>query len=347
MMALGSEAKQSSRSPWTDPRSLGASVVFHLIFLTLISLFAFGVSMPKAPPPPTALNAEIGPVDNRANSEAAGGAPGAIGGMSETMKLSAESVSDRAKKSTDAGERLLSDILTPSLSTPTTEKAPIGPATTGIGLLEGEGVGGGGGSGGGTGGGIGKGIGPGTEFFGAQDRASSFTYVIDCSGSMSNRNALRIAKKELMSSLDRLPPDARFSVVFYNIRAGVFPDAQGHSALMPATIENKERLRTRLATVHPDGGTDHVVALKAAIALKPEVIFFLTDAERMEASDAERVRKELGTIRIQAIEFSDGSVVDTVSPLRDLATSSGGSFRHIDLSIRKEEANPAPSPSRP
>ena len=346
-MALRIEAKKPSRSPWTDPRSLGASVALHVGFLAFVSLFAFGVSMPQSPPTPTALIAEIGPVDNRANSDAAGGAAGSMGGTAETIRLSADLPSDRVKKSLDAGERLLADVLPSLLSSPTTEKAPTGPSTTGLGLVEGEGSGGGGGSGGGSGGGIGKGIGPGTEFFGAQDRASSFVYVIDCSGSMSNRNALRIAKKELIGSLDRLPPDARFSVVFYNIRAGVFPDAQGGSALMPATIENKERLRTRLASVRPDGGTDHVVALKAAIALKPEVIFFLTDAERMEASDAERVRKELGAIRIQAIEFGDSAVVDTVSPLRDLATSSGGTFRHIDLSTRNDEATPTSRPSQP
>ena len=101
---------------------------------------------------------------------------------------------------------------------------------------------------------------------------------------------------------------------------------------MFATAENKGRVQARLASIRPDGGTDHVRALKAALALKPEVIFFLTDAEKMEASDAELVRKELGSIRIQAIEFGDGPAIDTHGPLRELATSSGGTFRHIDLS---------------
>ena len=67
-----------------------------------------------------------------------------------------------------------------------------------------------------------EGIGPGTEFFGAKDRASSFAYVIDCSGSMSNRGALRIAKAELINSLDRIPPDAKFTVVFYSVKARRF-----------------------------------------------------------------------------------------------------------------------------
>ncbi len=339
--------RTKTRSPWTDPRSLLASVAFHLLMLILVSFAAFGVSMPLGRLEPPVLNAEIGPVDNRASSEFAGGSSGEIGGTSETIRLSADGPSERGKKLSDAADRLLAEAIPVSASASMTEKAPIGPATTGLGLLEGDGAGGGGGSGGGSGGGDGKGIGPGTEFFGAQDRASSFAFVIDCSGSMSNRGALRIAKKELMGSLDRLPPDARFSVVFYHVRATVFPDAEGRSALMPATVDNKERVRTRLTSIRPDGGTDHVRALQTAIALKPEVIFFLTDAERMEPSDADVVRKDLGLIRIQAIEFGDGPTIQSESPLRDLATSSGGTFRHIDLSTWKDDAAGNFKTSRP
>src|SRR5918993_522688 len=80
-----------------------------------------------------------------------------------------------------------------------------GPQSGGVGVLPGPGLGGGGGSGGGSGGGVGRGVGPGTEFFGARERAGSFAYVIDCSGSMATRNALDVAKRELLGSLGQLP----------------------------------------------------------------------------------------------------------------------------------------------
>ena len=38
------------------------------------------------------------------------------------------------------------------------------------------------------------------------------------------------------------------------------------------------------------------------------MIFFLTDAERMEADDAKAIRDEAGAIRIQAVEFGDGPI---------------------------------------
>src|SRR4051794_21060651 len=56
-----------------------------------------------------------------------------------------------------------------------------------------------------------------TEFFGAPECAGSFAYALDRSGSMATRNSLDVAKRELMSSLDKLPPDATFSVVLYNL----------------------------------------------------------------------------------------------------------------------------------
>ena len=123
------------------------------------------------------------------------------------------------------------------------QRALPGPQIGGVGVLPGPGLGGGGGSGGGSGGGVGRGVGPGTEFFGARERAESFAYVIDCSGSMASRGSLDVAKRELLASLDQLPPDARFAIVFYNLHATIFSDPQGRKGLMPATAANKARVR--------------------------------------------------------------------------------------------------------
>ena len=47
-------------------------------------------------------------------------------------------------------------------------------------------------------------------------------------------------------------------------------------------------------------------ALRAALALKPEVIFFLTDADLMTNGDVNEILAEAGTTRIQAVEFGRG-----------------------------------------
>ena len=44
---------------------------------------------------------------------------------------------------------------------------------------------------------------------------------------MTNRGSIDIAKGELLASLDRLPPDARFGVVFYNSAPPRSPTARG------------------------------------------------------------------------------------------------------------------------
>src|SRR6476646_1117878 len=56
--------KAARRStPLTDPRSLSSSLVFHVFLVIVASVAALGVALPKAPPPPRVLHAELGPVD--------------------------------------------------------------------------------------------------------------------------------------------------------------------------------------------------------------------------------------------------------------------------------------------
>src|SRR5262249_2717395 len=150
-------------------------------------------------------------------------------------------------------------------------------------------------------------------------------------GSMANRDALGVAKRELLASLSQLPPDALFSVIFYNLQPTVFADSQSREGLMPATTENKARVRTKLATIGPEGGTDHMKALRAALALRPEVIFFLTDAELMSKEDVEDIRAESGHTRIQVVEFGIGPDLGKNVPLRTLAKATGGTYRYYDV----------------
>jgi hypothetical protein len=254
-------------------------------------------------------------VDNRAPIEEAGGGPGDLGGQAAPGSV-AIAADGRSAERDAAADALLSEILPRPPAPDATRPALPGPATGGVGVLPGSGRGGGGGSGGGSGGGVGRGIGPGTAFFGAREQAGSFAYVIDCSGSMANRGSLAVAKAELLASLDQLPPDAKFGIVLYNERATVFTDPAGKARLMPATSEAKERVRARLARVVPDGGTNHMEALRAALPLHPEVIFFLTDADLMTLRDAEQVIAEAGSTRIQAIEFGTGPDAGVSIPLR-------------------------------
>jgi hypothetical protein len=231
-------------------------------------------------------------------------------------------------------DALLAEILPAPATSDAVQQALPGPQTSSLGLLPGggAGTGGGGGSGGGVGGGVGRGVGPGTEFFGARENAHSFAYVIDCSGSMATRNSLEVAKRELTSSLNQLPPDAQFAVVFYNLQATVFSDPAGRKGMMAATATNKARVANQLGLVGPDGGTDHMLALRSALSMRPEVIFFLTDADLMTQGDVSSVLAQSGSTRIQAVEFGRGfELGGQTNPLRRLATATGGTYRYIDV----------------
>jgi Mg-chelatase subunit ChlD len=173
--------------------------------------------------------------------------------------------------------------------------------------------------------------GPGTEFFGTREHAGSFAYVIDCSGSMATRNSLEVAKRELLTSLNQLPPDAQFGVIFYNLQAFDPLEPRGKPSLLAATAANKNLVQSRLGSIVPDGGTDHMLALRKAIELHTEVIFFLTDGDLMTRNDVTEILGQCGTTRIQCIEFGRGIDIGGAGALRRLAGATGGTYRYIDV----------------
>jgi hypothetical protein len=327
--------------PLTDPASLVSSALFHALVVLIASLTAMnavalrdnGSTRPKA------LYGELDPIDNRDtvpfSPGEGGGGPGEIGGVSSVPFVATTDETKQQAASRDPlADTLLAEILPSSQPKEgeTVQHALPGLRTTGAGLIPGSGSGGGGGVGGGSGGGAGRGIGPGTQFFGARDHAHSFTYVIDCSGSMAMHNSLDVAKREMLSSINQLPPDANFAVIFYSLETRVLSDPHGRKGLMAATASNKARVRSQLETVAPLGGTDHMLALREALKLKPEVIFFLTDADLMSNSDVNEILAEAGPTRIQAVEFGLGTELGLRSPLSRLAATTGGTYLYIDVS---------------
>lgn len=325
-------------TPLADPRSLGGSLIFHALLILAASAAALSVGSPDATNGPASLQAVLDPVDNRAGSDGGGGgSPGELGGdrLAEALQgVVPPSGLDPSALRTAPADALLAEILPAPVRSDAVQQALPGPQTSGFGMFPGPGAGtgGGGGTGGGTGGGVGRGHGPGTEFFGTRDNARSFAYVIDCSGSMASRASLDVAKRELISSLNQLAPDAQFAVVFYNLHAVVFSDPIGQRGLMAATASNKARVGTQLSTVVPDGGTDHMLALRTALGFRPEVIFFLTDADLMTQTDVSSLLAEIQGTRIQAVEFGRGAELrGGTNPLRKLADGTGGMYRYIDV----------------
>jgi len=318
------------RSPLTDPRALVSSALIHVTLLAIASVIAYTAVIPRAEPAPSRIvRGELEPTDNRAVTESGGGGGGETTG--ESADVSADPGAPSPPTRDPATEALLSEILPTRASAESMPQVLPGPSTAGIGMPSGLESGDRSGQGGGSGGGSGQGTGPGTEFFGMRDRGGSFAYVIDRSGSMTTRGSLDVAKRELLASLAHVGPDARFAVVLYNIDATVLTDPSGHQGMMAATPANKARIRSLLASIQPDLGTDHMLAIKTALALRPEVIFFLTDADLMSRQEVEEILALVGKTRIQAVEFGMAGSAGGSAPLRALARATGGSYRYIDV----------------
>ena len=175
-----------------------------------------------------------------------------------------------------------------------------------------------------------------TSFFGLIGEGYKFVYVFDRSGSMggSGRNSLRTVKAELLQSLKNLDTVHQFQIIFYNERPVLFNPTGTPGRLAFATESNKQRAIRFIDSVAADGGTDHEEALKLAIRLQPDVIFFLTDADDPKLSPAQlaKIRDLAAGIIINAIEFGPGPKPPGGSFLADLARQNGGGYAYVDVS---------------
>jgi hypothetical protein len=177
----------------------------------------------------------------------------------------------------------------------------------------------------------GKGSGPirTAAFFQVSAPGRSVVYVIDRSISMGINGALAAAKHELSASLLRLPADARFQVILYN-RSAEPLHLDGRNDLLPVTDELRRQAIRLVEAVRAEGGTGHLAALKRALALRPDVIFFVTDADDLAPEHVRAVTLlNQGHTAIHAIQVG-ASRGSANGPLALLARSNRGSYRAVN-----------------
>lgn len=178
-----------------------------------------------------------------------------------------------------------------------------------------------------------------TSLFGLVGEGYKFVYVFDRSGSMGGegRESLKAVKAELIKSLEQLDTVHQFQIVFYNERSVVFNPSGTGGQLAFGTDENKQRAARFLDKIQADGGTDHEQALRMAIRMHPDVIFFLTDADdpKLTPAQLDRIRDlAVGTI-INCVEFGPGEKPEGTTFIETLAKQTGGSYVYIDITKHK------------
>lgn len=193
---------------------------------------------------------------------------------------------------------------------------------------------------GGKGGPLGRGddYGVQTQVFGVKGQGSRFVYVFDRSASMSayDGRPLAAAKRELVASLQGLRSVHQFQIVFYNENPRVLNLFPGQTPQMVFANDEGLKLAERfVGGIYADGGTAHMKALELALKMRPDVIFFLTDADEPQLSqtDLDRLARLNGGTVISAIEFGSGPQLKSGrrSFLQRLAESSGGEHGYVDV----------------
>ena len=213
-------------TPLTDPRSVGSSVLFHGL-LVLLAGWPSSTSPCRSTEPargrsaPRSTRSTTGPIAEVPGE--GGGSPGEIGGISKMpVDLARRAGQHRGGEPRPTADALLAEILPGSqpLGPETLQKALPGPQTIGQGLIPGSGTG--------RRRGFGRRLGRRRRPW---DRARhpvlrrprSRPLVRLCDrllGQHGQPQLARVAKRELLASLNQLPPDAEFSVIFYNLLPG-------------------------------------------------------------------------------------------------------------------------------
>lgn len=223
-------------------------------------------------------------------------------------ELTAEEIQDLQALSEDSSEVMQPDI--PAVEMEFSSSGAM-PTLGGSGGEEGVGL---------TGGGAG------TSFFGISSKGTRFAYIVDKSGSMSDGTKMSVAKRELARSIKSLPDYAQFYIVMFssNFSMPHFQDGwmRAKNSLVARVIRwlNNE--------VDPGGGTEPRDAFVQvfSLAVRPDVIFFLTDGEitSFSAEELKEMNSQGKRVIINTIAFGDPSSQDL---LKQIASQSGGVYR--------------------
>lgn len=165
----------------------------------------------------------------------------------------------------------------------------------------------------------------GIGFFGTRGSGKSVVFVVDMSGSMEGIRFVR-AQQELVRAIHRLHVTQKFYVIFFNQHAVPMFSPRPPKELVAATPTMKRSVTRWIVERRPGTGTEPEESLLMALALKPEVIYFLTDGEFPER--CREVCKEKNThgtvIHTIALQSREG-----VSLLEAIAHDHKGTFKLV------------------
>lgn len=268
--------------------------------------------------------------------------------MAVSVEVSGDQFETEESGGGASGGETAADTASASASLPGADSAPINSAKVLVGLLpSNDGLrGASGNAAGGLGlgnGGAQLGAGAGipkvkTKVFGIEGEGRRFVYVFDRSDSMNGYEGrpFAVAKAELKKSLESLNVAHEFQIIFYNDAPLAVGGSDSNSPRLMLGSEPQKKIATDFVRdIQATGGTQHLRALRMALSLNPDVIFFLTDADkpalRQRDIDDLQNRASRSATAIHAIQFGEGPNQSSGNWIEILAIGTSGKYRYINV----------------
>lgn len=160
------------------------------------------------------------------------------------------------------------------------------------------------------------------EFFGILAAGEKFVFVIDNSTSMHDGGRLYKAHSELRRSIGRLDWPQKFHVIAFDHATLELPWGPGVSARSPEA----RRVGPWLSSLEQGEDTRPGPALRLALGLKPDAVFFLTDGQ-FDDPTPERIRAwNASGVPVHVVDLGPGPPSDALSRI---AQESGGTYRKV------------------
>ena len=171
------------------------------------------------------------------------------------------------------------------------------------------------------------------NIYGAEAEGHKFVFVFDRSVSMDGA-PLASAKKELLEGISKLERTHQFQVIFFNHETRMF-DLSGSGRLPFADDRVKKLAANFVGGITAAGNTDRMKALYLALGMRPDVIFFLTDADDpLRADELESIsRRNKDITSINTIEFGYGANPGGANFLTRMAAENNGKSVYVDTSL--------------
>ncbi len=177
-----------------------------------------------------------------------------------------------------------------------------------------------------------------TGVFGVSGEGSRFVYVFDRSGSMSGFQGrpLAAAKRELIASVRDLSSTHQFQIILYNEHPTFCnPNPAAKPRMLYGNDRDKKLAQEFVEGTEARGGTRHMAAIMAGLKMRPDVLFFLTDAEQpvLSLPELARIRRlnESYGVAIHTIEFGAGLSSGKINFLIRLAEQNNGKHVYVDV----------------